>query len=535
MSIVWPWQKMNIKRRLFGLGLGGLLVLLLGHSLAALPHSAEAEPFPVPDILRPNIAFWMRIFTELDTQSGLLVDARNVRIVYQEIRGLPYHSRKRRRAIKRHRRRYRSILLALARNRGRPRNTDEKRVLELFPEDRRSPKVLRRAAKRIRFQLGQRDEFARSLARSGAHMPAIEQTFAEAGLPIDLSLLPHIESYFHNKAYSKAKAAGIWQFIPATGRRFLTINEVVDVRLDIRQASVAAAQLLQRYYRALGTWPLAITAYNHGISSMQRAVNAVGTKDFGVIVARYRSSTFGFASRNFYAEFLAVREIVKTPYKYFPNLEFAVPQMFHTLRVGAYMDIVALETYLGLDREEIMRWNPSLRRPVLYGQRRVPKGYLLHVPPGHLSYDDLQNRWAAMPSRLKFAHQIKIAKYRVQPGDTLSDIAKRFETSLKILASFNDIGRPYTIRIGQVLQIPWLSGEPRRYRVKPGDSLSKIAHHFGTTVSALAKINGLRRPYRIRAGQVIRLPFHSQALRVPTDIPRSRHAGHRHVLQAWCA
>jgi membrane-bound lytic murein transglycosylase D len=264
---------------------------------------------------------------------------------------------------------------------------------------------------------------------------------------------------------------------------------------------------------------------------MQRAVNAVGTKDFGVIVARYSSSTFGFASRNFYAEFLAVREIVKTPYKYFPALEFDVPRMFRTLQVDAYMDIVALETYLGLDREEIMRWNPSLRRPVLYGQRRVPKGFLLHLPPGHLSRDDLQRRWAAIPSRLKFAHQIKIAKYRVQPGDTLSDIAARFETSLKILASFNDIGRPYTIRAGQVLEIPWLSGEPRHYRVQQGDSLSKIAHRFGTTVSALAKLNGLRQPYRLRTGQVIRLPFHSQAFRSPVERQRRQYAAYRHVSQ----
>ena len=121
----------------------------------------------------------------------------------------------------------------------------------------------------------------------------------------------------------------------------------------------------------------------------------------------------------------------------------------------------------------------------------------------------------------------------MQPGDSLSVIAERFETSLKVLASFNEIKRPYKIRVGQTLQIPWLSGEPRQYRVKRGDSLSKIARQFGTTVSALARINGLRRPYRIRAGQVIRLPFHSQARLLPAEAPRSRHAWRLPALHAW--
>src|SRR2546430_3740825 len=115
--------------------------------------------------------------------------------------------------------------------------------------------------------------------------------------------------------------------MPATGRRFLRVDRAVDERLNIRTATLAAARLLRENYEKLGTWPLAITAYNHGANGMKQAVDTVGTTDFGVVVQRYRGPLFGFASQNFYAEFLAAIDLVKNYKQYFGDILFeALPR-----------------------------------------------------------------------------------------------------------------------------------------------------------------------------------------------------------------
>src|SRR5262249_41445199 len=155
------------------------------------------------------------------------------------------------------------------------------------------------------FQGGMRGRFAQGLIRSWTYLPEIERIFANAGLPAELTLLPHIESSFENRALSKVGAAGIWQIMPATGRRYLRVSDAVDERRGFSAPTRAAAKILRENYDMLGPWPLAITAYNHGANGMKQAVATVGTTDFGVIVQRYRGPLFGFASQNFYAEFLA--------------------------------------------------------------------------------------------------------------------------------------------------------------------------------------------------------------------------------------
>ena len=346
-----------------------------------------ASPFPVPEVLRPNISFWKRIFTVLDTNSGVLHDADDVTIIYHTFASLPVHPRQRQRVIDRQRHHYQRILYTLARSRGRARNQEEKQVLALFT--RQTPGALRNAAQNIRFQQGLRDQFAQGLARSGAYHHDMAQIFTNAGLPADLAFLPHIESSFDNRAHSWAGAAGVWQFIPSTGRRFLTIDEVIDERFDVHRASAAAARLLRENYQELGTWPLAITAYNHGVYGMKRAVETLKTKDFGTIVQHYRSPSFGFASKNFYVEFLAVLAIVKNPTAHFAELAFDAPPAYNTLRLDAYVTMPILEKHLGLDRHDIARWNPALRPSVLQAQKRLPKGFVLKIPQAHLSPEEL--------------------------------------------------------------------------------------------------------------------------------------------------
>ena len=147
------------------------------------------------------------------------------------------------------------------------------------------------------------DRFREGLIRSGAYVDQIKEIFRSYGLPSDLAYLPHVESSFNPKAYSKFGAAGLWQFMRSTGKRFLEIDYTLDERRDPIRASHAAARLLKENYKALGTWPMAITAYNHGLAGMMRATRSKG--NYEAIFKQYRSRLFKFASRNFYSEFLA--------------------------------------------------------------------------------------------------------------------------------------------------------------------------------------------------------------------------------------
>ncbi len=169
----------------------------------------------------------------------------------------------------------------------------------------------------MRFQLGQANRFRDGLIRSGAWQRDIAAALKDEGLPPELSALPLVESSYNPRAYSKVGAAGLWQFMPSTGRRFMRIDRAVDDRMDPFMATEAAAQLLAYNHRILGTWPLALTAYNHGVAGMRRAVDTLGTTDIVTIVRQYQSRTFGFASRNFYVSFLAALKIERHPQKYF--------------------------------------------------------------------------------------------------------------------------------------------------------------------------------------------------------------------------
>jgi len=212
----------------------------------------------------------------------------------------------------------------------------------------KSKRSLRRKLSRIRFQRGQREKFYKGLLRSQLYLDRIRAKFQAAGLPEDLAYLPHVESSFDYKAYSKAGAAGIWQFIRSTGRRYLKINYAVDERRDPIASTVAAIKLLQRNYEKLKTWPLALTAYNHGARSMSRAVRVVGERDIATIIENYQNRRFGFASKNFYACFLAARDLAKDPKPFFGNIPPVEPVKFTELRLDRRYRAIEVDALLDL-------------------------------------------------------------------------------------------------------------------------------------------------------------------------------------------
>jgi membrane-bound lytic murein transglycosylase D len=240
------------------------------------------------------------------------------------------------------------------------------------------PDDFREAINNIRCQVGQKDRFERGLIRSGAYLQRIKAIFRSHGLPEDLCYLPHVESSFDVTAYSKAGAAGMWQFTPSTGKRFLTVNKFLDERRDPIRASEAAAKLLKHNYERLGDWPLAVTAYNHGIAGMLRAKEELGT--YEAVFESYNGRLFKFASRNFYSEFLAASHVAKNYTQYFSDIRLTKLMEAREVATKGQTSVAELSRHYEVDLETLRVLNSALGQSVFKGQRHVPKGYMLRLP-----------------------------------------------------------------------------------------------------------------------------------------------------------
>ena len=170
------------------------------------------------------------------------------------------------------------------------------------------------------------------------------------------------ESSFRNDARSFRGAVGMWQFMPSTGRLYMRVTRVLDERRDPLDATRAAARLLQDNYRELGTWPLAVTAYNHGRAGMRRAVRRLGTRDIVTIIRRYRGRTFKFASKNFYAEFLAAVHIMRDLERHLPHLRFDQLVRHEEISLTKRVAVSSLLRHSRVSRAELLTWNPALSR-----------------------------------------------------------------------------------------------------------------------------------------------------------------------------
>ena len=428
-----------------------VLVVLL---IAGLPRafaSKQTDPFPTFPSQRSNVAFWKKVYSVYSTSQGILHDRRDLDIIYEVVplkdplsAGAARHNDEK---VKQAKGKYDQLLRSLAAGKT-PASAEERRVHALFA-DQGSRKLLKDASLNVRLQLGQKDRFRKGVIRSGAYLGEIKQIFKKQGLPEDLAYLPHVESSFDYQAYSKFGAAGIWQFTHATGKKFMTIDYTVDERRDPIRATHAAAKLLKENYGLLGNWPMAITAYNHGPGGMLRAQKAHG--DYESVFNRYTGASFGFASRNFYSEFLAAREIAKNYTRHFGNLELAKPFRSHTLTIPGYISHLELARQFQVDEKTLRQYNPSLREPVFKGQKYVPKGFLLHLPerpasgPAYL---------AQIPAEIIKGGQKPSRFYRVKKGDTVSQVARNHGVNPKDLILANGLNSRATIYAGQNLRIP---------------------------------------------------------------------------------
>lgn len=291
---------------------GGFWIALMAWLSVSLAGGAVADaPFPRPPELQDRVEFWKKVFAAYDTHQGIVHDREDLSIIYGVVELGKKDRASQRAAEEEILARYRRALARLAEGEIDPRQlTDEEwRVWQAHGQSR-DPERYRRAQDRLRLQVGQRDRFQKGLENWKRYGEKMRQIFREHGLPDSLVALAFVESAFDPQARSKAGAVGLWQITRPAGRHLLRMDRRVDEREDPLKATVAAAKILKRNYELLGTWPLAITAYNHGTAGIARGVREVGSKDLVQLIRHYQGQAFGFASKNFYAEFLAALEVI---------------------------------------------------------------------------------------------------------------------------------------------------------------------------------------------------------------------------------
>ena len=370
------------------------------------------------------------------------------------------------------------------------------------------PRVLNRTVqRRINLYLGEKslEILMAAYQRSGRYTGMIREELAARGLPRELQWLPVVESGFKSRAYSWADAAGMWQFIYDTGRRYgLNRSGWVDDRMDPYRATPAALAYLGDLYDMFDDWFLALAAYNCGEFRVLREINRTGNRD-------YWKMRLPRETRNYVPKFLAALHILENPGKYGVDLpETHHPYLFEEILVDKSVTLQHVADHLNIPQDELKAINSSIR----YGVT-PPTGYSMRVPLGAGS--TLLGSLDEIPES-KFKPPPEVRKYRVRRGDTLGHIARRFRTSVSRIRRMNRI-RGSLIRVGQVLSVPgrnnnslWV-GQAQSYAtpkdaashtVRRGDTLVRIARYYGTTIAALKQNNGLR-GNTIYPDQVLRL------------------------------
>ncbi len=481
---------------------------------------ASAANFPRPASLEPAVGFWIKVYTEVTTNQGYIHDAVEMSIIYEKMDLPALGSNSERGSLATNAKfRYVKALKALGNGKRSNLSDTEARALAAWPKGT-SSQAFRVAAENVRFQLGQSDRFKEGLVRSGQWKPHIRRVLAEYGLPQELEVLPHVESSFNPSAFSKVAAAGMWQFMPVTARDFMRVDHVVDERMDPFIATEGAVKLLKRNYSLTGTWPLALTSYNHGTGGMMRAAKVTGTKDIGTIVRKYNGTAFGFASRNFYASFLAALEVDRHAERYFGSVRLDSPTNYDTVAVREYIPAKALAQSAGISLDDLKQHNPALLATVWSGEKYIPRGYQVRVPRGDL-HQSLENLLAALPGSARFDFQKPDLVHKIAPGDSLSTIARRYGTSVSKLMALNGM-RNANIRAGKTLILPGNvmpepalatrsagSVQPSRrsgeYVIQRGDSLWSIARRFNVSQQQLVAWNGISTKGYIKPGQKLKV------------------------------
>lgn len=362
-----------------------------------------------------------------------------------------------------------------------------------------------------RFTRGEKRFFLESYKRSGKYRPYIVAQLRQAGLPEELSWLPLIESGFKTKALSRARALGLWQFIPSTGYKFgLKRTQYVDERIDPEKATLAAIAYLKELHSIFGDWSTVLAAYNCGEGRVLRVIRTQNVNyldNFWDLYQRLPLETARYVPR-----FLAALHLVNNPEKYglsLPALD--APRSYEILQVNRQVHLKHIASAINVPLDHLKTLNSELRYSIL-----PPERYALKIPPGNgatllASLDKIP---ITNPPQRAFVW------HRVRRGESLSTIARKYRTSIKRIKQANNMYRSNTIVAGKKLKIPQrgmvittAAKSPARapipssgvYRVKRGDNLWILAKRFGTTTKKIQNLNNMKNN-NLHIGQRLQIP-----------------------------
>lgn len=391
------------------------LMALLPFRVDAQSNLVKESPFPLIAGLEAPVEFWKKVFSEFSLSQLIYFDPLDMSKIY-EVTEVGEASRSNEYI-----------------------NGERARIASVHGVD----------IERVKAQRGVKERTAAGLKRSGRFISQIQQIFRDRGLPPELTYLPVVESSYDIYARSSVGALGIWQFMPRTGREYMRVTASVDERRDPFESSRAAAAYLKTAYESLGSWPLAITSYNYGQGGIGRAVAEVGSDNLVDLIDKYYHPNWGFAPKQFYAEFLAAVEIGTNIKKYFPDLELDAAVEVKEVELTAATQLTSLVSTSGLSRDAFLGWNPALTSSA----RVVPAGYRVKLPVER-NMEPLVTVAQVQQASRQPQPKSQVVHHRVKRGETLVEIAKRYGASVERILQANGIRKASLVRAGSTLIIP---------------------------------------------------------------------------------
>ncbi|WP_413577150.1 lytic transglycosylase domain-containing protein [Bdellovibrio sp. HCB290] len=313
----------------------------------------DSKAFAIPKGMEKQVQFWVDVYAKYTSEQGILHDSDNVEKIYQivDLKGLKTEREK------------------------------QKRIDEVKKEIIQKQGLNKEQSANLRYQLGQKDRMQQAIFYSGRYVEDMEKIFREEKLPVELVRMVYVESSFNIMARSKVGASGVWQIMPYTARPFRMVSSSVDKRNHPMDATRTAAKLLKSNYNMLQSWPLAVTGYNHGPTGVAKMTKSYKSRDIAHLIENVESRrSFGFASRNFYACFLAALEVEKNAQKYFDTVLWSKPLPAQDLKLPVSIKYKDLVKWFDGDHEKAQVYNPHLTYNVIKKGFRIPSKTVISVP-----------------------------------------------------------------------------------------------------------------------------------------------------------
>jgi membrane-bound lytic murein transglycosylase D len=398
--------------------------------LIATKPVLESDLFFVPQSLKDRVMLWEKIYSEIDSHQVMFYDQENPKVVY-DIQDLPkikgeISSPKYRADVEKRRDDIKKVLADMAA--GVKATASNQALYERIQKTLRQNKLSasKELVERVKYQNGLKSQFGLGIQLSGKYIGEMQAILRAHGLPPDLVAIAFVESLFYISSESSKGAMGAWGLMPETAKlNGIFVNSFVMESACPVTATEAAASYLKKAYAELKNWPLAIMSYNYGLPGTIRAVNNLGTNNIEEIIAKHDSPIFGYASKNYYAEVVAARNVLARQQKLFPDVKPEKLWQYDLVQVLKPVSVPDLISVGAVTRAELATLNPSFSKRTLEGLEVIVAGYSLRVPEGRGKkfYELLRQ----VPANKRIADSFKISSsYRADGKETLRQIAKKF-------------------------------------------------------------------------------------------------------------